>query len=62
MTDASRFEPVVLRPLQFAFLLAGLVCLLSGNWWPLAGCVAGVFYLGIIGSKLHPLQSASTVR
>ena len=28
-------------------------------WWWLAGCAIGASYLGIVGSKLHPLQSAA---
>lgn len=55
----DQFEKLVLRPLQLVMLLAGLAFLLSGKWWLLAACVAGIFYLGSIGAKLHPLQSVA---
>lgn len=58
VAEAKRFEVVVLRPLQVVFLVSAVVVLLKGMWWWLAGCAVGVFYLGIVGSKLHPLQSA----
>ena len=57
----NRFEVVVLRPLQAVFLVSAVVFLFIGMWWWLLGCAAGVFYLGIIGSKLHPLQSAAAL-
>ena len=54
-----RFEVFILRPLQIAFLVSAVVLLLKTLWLGLVGCVLCSFYLGIIGSKLHPLQSAS---
>lgn len=54
-----RFESLVLRPLQILFLVSAGFFLVKGMWWWLAGCAVGVLYLGIVGSKLHPLQSAS---
>jgi hypothetical protein len=57
--QARRFEIVILRPLQIVFLVSAVVFLFKGMWWWLAGCAVGVFYLGIVGSKLHPFQSAS---
>ena len=60
MTDqAKRFEIAILRPLQIVFLISAVVFLFKGMWWWLVGCVVSLFYLGIVGSKLHPLQSAS---
>lgn len=59
VNQVRRFEIGVLRPLYVAFLLSAVVFLFQGMWWWLAGCAAGVFYLGIVGSKLHPLQSAT---
>jgi hypothetical protein len=60
MTDQlRRFELVVLRPLQVAFVVLGLVCVFQGMWWSLGGCIIGVLYLGGVGARLHPLQSAS---
>ena len=59
MTDqVRRFELFVLRPLQILFLGAAIAFLLNSIWWGVAGCAFGLLYVGIIGSKLHPLQSA----
>jgi hypothetical protein len=55
---ARRFELVVLRPLQVGFVVLVLICLLQGMWWWLGGCIISVFYLGLIGARLHPLQSS----
>lgn len=54
-----RFEVLILRPLQLALLLSAVLTIFRGRWLWLGGCVLGLFYLGIVGSKLHPLQSAS---
>ena len=56
---AKHFEIVILRPLQIVFLVSAAVFLLTGMWLWLAGCAVAVLYLGIVGSKLHPFQSAS---
>jgi len=56
---AKHFEIVILRPLQIIFLVSAAVFLLKGMWVWLAGCAVAVLYLGIVGSKLHPFQSAS---
>jgi hypothetical protein len=56
---AKRFEVVVLRPLQIIFTITAILFLFKGKWWGLSGCVVGLLYLGIVGSKLHPFQSAS---
>lgn len=59
MTDeVKRFEIVVLRPLQVLFVVAALTVLFKGMWLLLTACIFGLFYLGIIGAKLHPSQSA----
>jgi hypothetical protein len=57
--QAKRFEIMILRPLQIIFIVSAVVCLFKGIWWWMAGCILGLLYLGIVGSKLHPLQSAS---
>jgi len=54
-----RFEVVILRPLQIAFLISAVILLFKALWLWLVGCALGTFYLGTIGSQLHPLQSAS---
>jgi hypothetical protein len=60
MTDKiRRFEVFILRPLQIVFLISAVVLLIKALWLWLVGCALCIFYLGIIGSKLHPLQSAS---
>ena len=59
VAQIKRFEIVVLRPLQIVFLVSAVLFLFKGLWWWLAGCAVGVFYIGIVGSKLHPLQSAA---
>ncbi len=56
---AKRFEIVVLRPVQVVFVAFALFFLIERAWLLLAACAAGLFYLGVVGSKLHPLQSAS---
>ncbi len=63
MTDQyKRFENIILRPLQIIiFLLSAIIFLVKGMWWWLAGGIVALFYLGIIGSKLHPLQSSSNL-
>jgi hypothetical protein len=60
MADISkRFEILILRPLDILFLVSAVFFLVKGMWWWFAGCVVGIIYLGIVGSKLHPFQSAS---
>ena len=60
MTDQSKgFEIMILRPLQLLSLVSAIVFLSRGMWLWFGGCVFGILYLGIVGSKLHPLQSAS---
>lgn len=59
--QSKRFEVSVLRPLQIVFLISAVVLLFQGMWWWLAGCAVGMFYLGIVGSKLHPLQSVAAL-
>ncbi len=54
-----RFEMVILRPLQLVLLLAAVFTIFRGRWLWLGGSVLALFYLGIVGSKLRPLQSAS---
>lgn len=58
-SQAKRFEIVILRPLQIVFLISAVAFLFQCMWWWLGGCFLGLLYLGIVGSKLHPLQSAT---
>ena len=59
VNQAKRFEIAILRPLYVVLLVSAAVFLFKGMWWWLAGCAVATFYLGIVGSKLHPLQSAA---
>jgi hypothetical protein len=60
MTDqVRRFELGIVRPLHILFILLAVTFALKSLWWWLAGCIVALFYVGVIGSKLHPLQSAS---
>jgi hypothetical protein len=36
-----------------------VIFIIKGAWFWVVGAILGLFYLGIIGSKLHPYQSAS---
>lgn len=56
---ALRFELVILRPLQLAFVVLILTCLFQGMWWWSGGCVVAILCLGLVGANLHPLQAAS---
>ncbi len=59
MRDRARsLELFVLRPLLLATLGVAAVLGFRGLWLWLIAPVAGFVYLGVIGSKLHPLQSA----
>ena len=62
MADPVRqFEIVIMRPFQVLILGAATATVFRGQWLWLVGCVLALFYLGIVGSKLHPLQSASAL-
>ena len=56
--QVRRFKVVVLRPLWVALLATAGLLAVGGHWLWLGGALLGVFYLGVIGSNLHPLQSA----
>lgn len=58
-SQAKRFEFVILRPLQIAFLVSAVASLFQGLWWWMGGCILGLLYLGIVGTKLQTLQSAA---
>jgi len=45
--------------LQVVLLLSAAASLFEGLWWWLGVCILGLFYLGIVGAKLHPLQTAT---
>lgn len=49
---------IVLRPLHVLSVVLAMVFLIKGLWLYLMASVAALFCLGIIGSKLHPFQSA----
>jgi MFS family permease len=55
----KRFEVIILRPLHILLIVSAIAFLFQGMWFWLVACVFGSFYLGIIGSSLHPLQSAT---
>ena len=57
--QARRFEVLVLRPLQVLFVVCAIAFVVKAMWLWLVGCGVAVFYLGVVGSRLHPLQSAS---
>ena len=59
MSDpVTRFELFVLRPFWVALAITTTFAAFRAQWSLMAGALAGMFYLGVIGSKLHPLQSA----
>jgi hypothetical protein len=59
MSDLTkRFELLVLRPLWVAAVAALIFLALRAQWVWLVAPVVAMFFLGVIGSKLHPLQSA----
>jgi hypothetical protein len=53
-----KFELFILRPLWALFIFSIFAFVFKTMWWWLIGSASGLFYLGIIGSNLHPLQSA----
>jgi len=52
------FELIVLRPIFILSVFAAIFFLIQGKWFPLIGCGSTLFYLGLVGSQLHPTQSA----
>lgn len=49
----TRFEGAVLRPIAIALAVGAVLLTLSAIWpWAIA-CVAGLLYLGLVGSKLR---------
>src|SRR5258708_3947848 len=60
MADSVRqFEVVILRPLQLILLGVAVVTGFTRHWFWFGGFVLALLYLGTVGSKLHPLQTAS---
>ncbi|CAN5560331.1 hypothetical protein BH10BAC5_BH10BAC5_19450 [soil metagenome] len=55
----KRFELLILRPLQFVFIVAIFIFVFNKMWILLGMAVFCIFYLGVIGSKLHPYQSTT---
>jgi MFS family permease len=58
INQLRRFEVFVLRPLNVLTGVAAVVLLVEHRWVLGALCVAGSFYVGLVGASLHPLQSA----
>lgn len=59
-----RFERFFLIPFDLTFTVVGIVALLTHpvlhpRWLWAIGWVVGLLYLGTIGARLHPFQSAS---
>ncbi len=60
MTNRARyFEMYILRPIFVVSFIFGVCFLFKGMWLWFGGCLLALFYLGIVGSGLHPMQSAS---
>ena len=55
----TAFEHRVLKPIQLLLIATAIATVVVARWWWLGGAVVALFYLGIVGSKLHPLQTAS---
>jgi hypothetical protein len=59
MTEiVKRFEIIVLRPIQIILLALTVLGLIKQLWLLAIASAVGILYVGIIGSKLHPLQNA----
>ena len=56
MTTVRNFDRFVLRPLDLIFIAAAIALLIGRFWLLLAGAVFGIFYMGTIGAKLHPIS------
>ncbi len=54
----KKFEVFILRPAQLILILLVAIFAINKFWFLLVVGIVGLFYLGIIGSNLHPLQSA----
>ena len=59
INQVRQFELAILRPLQLAFFAAAIIAGFTRHWFWLGGCVLAFLYLGTVGSKLHPFQTAS---
>jgi hypothetical protein len=53
-----RLETGVIRPLWAAAIIAAVTAGFTRHWWSLAAAIIAAFCLGLIGSGLHPLQTA----
>ncbi len=54
----KKFEVFILRPIQLTLISSAIAFAINRLWFLLVANIIGLFYLGIIGSKIHPLQSA----
>jgi len=54
-----KFEIFILRPVQLILILLVVISAINKFWFLLGASIVGLFYLGIIGSNLHPLQSVA---
>ena len=60
MKDPARiFEIAVLRPIWAGIVLLAVFSGIRQSWWWAAGAVAALLYVGSVGAKLHPRQSAA---
>jgi hypothetical protein len=55
----KRFELWFLRPLWGITIVTILAAAIDLRWWWVVGGVFSVMYLGVVGAKLHPSQSAA---
>ena len=58
ISPIKRFEATVLKPMQILILIVAVALLLRRLWWGVPACILSLFYLGVVGFKLHPLQTA----
>ena len=61
LNPVQAFERRVLRPLQFLLLTLIIFSGIEQDWWWIGGAIVALFYLGTIGAKLHPRQTASNL-
>jgi len=54
-----KFEIFILRSVQLILILLVAISAINKFWFLLGAGIVGLFYLGIIGSNLHPLQSVA---
>lgn len=55
----KRFEVFILRPLWVIFFCFLILFVFKGMWLFVCGAIVSFLYIGVVGSKLHPHQTAS---